>query len=63
MTIYKVSDYQSIRIESIQAIEKRWDGSDVYITLSSQVMRLGHGYEVDRIYDEIVKLMEQCNER
>ena len=62
MTIYKVSDSQSIRIESIQAIEKAWDSSDIHITLSSQVTRPDHGYEVDRIYNEIVKLMEQCND-
>jgi hypothetical protein len=62
VTIYKVSGSQSIRIESIQAIEISLDGSDIYITLSSQVMRLDHGYEVDRIYDEVVKLMEQCND-
>lgn len=62
MTIYKVSDSQSIRIESIQAIEKSWNSFDIFITLSSQVVRLDHGYDVDRIYNEIIELMEKCND-
>ncbi len=63
MTIYKVSDSQSIRIGSIQAIEKTWDECGILVTFSSQVMRLDVSEnDAGRVYDEMLKLMEQHND-
>jgi len=68
--IYKVSETQVVRIESIQAIELEY--MRMGITLDGQVMGVDFSWygsgdiesyeETTRVFNEIVKLMEQCDD-